>query len=113
MNTIIIDRDDLLAVSPTALSAYARTFGWAKIETFGDCSDVYAGPSLPEIIIPRTRQLGDYALVVARLIGIFARVAEVKEAAIYDELLAIDRDAVRSGVSDDRDNGKWPAACQS
>lgn len=67
---------------------------------------VYAGPSLPELLIPRTHQLGDYGLVVARLIEIFAQVAGVSENAIYYELLAIGRDAVSAGVSDDRDDGE-------
>ena len=50
---------------------------------------------LPEIIIPRTHQLGDYASVVSRLIAIFARVAEVGEATLYNDLITADRDAIR------------------
>lgn len=94
----------MLAVSPLALSAYAGASGWAKVDTYGYHSDVYAGPSLPEIVIPRTQELGDYAMVVARIIGIFARVAEVREAAIYNDLLAIDRYAISARVSDDPDD---------
>ena len=100
MNANISDRNVLLAVSPMALSAYARTAGWAKVETYGEHSDVYAGQSLPEIIIPRTHQLGDYASVVARLIGIFARVAEVSEATLYNDLITADRDAIRARAVD-------------
>ena len=95
MNASVSDQNALLAVSPRALLAYARTAGWSKVDTYGDHSDVYAGPSLPEIIVPRTRELGDYALVVARLIGIFARAAEVGEATLYNDLLTADRDAIR------------------
>ena len=100
MNANISDRNVLLAVSPMALSAYARTAGWAKVETYGEHSDVYAGQSLPEIIIPRTHQLGDYASVVARLIGIFARVAEISETTLYNDLVIADQDAFRARVSD-------------
>ena len=100
MNANISDRNVLLAVSPMALSAYARTAGWAKVETYGEHSDVYAGQSLPEIIIPRTHQLGDYAAVVARLIGIFARVAEVGEATLYNDLITADRDVIRARAVD-------------
>ncbi len=100
MNANISDRNVLLAVSPMALSAYARTAGWAKVETYGEHSDVYAGQSLPEIIIPRTHQLGDYASVVARLIGIFARVAEVGEATLYNDLITADRDVIRARAVD-------------
>ena len=113
MNAVFIDRDALREVTPTALSAYARTRGWAKVDIYGDWSDVYTGQSLPELLIPRTHQLGDYLMVVARLIETFARVAGVSENAIYYELLALDRDAVSAGVSDDRDNAEWPASCQS
>lgn len=105
MNAIIIDRNAMLAVSPMALSAYARAAGWTKDDVYREYSDVYAGPSLPEIIIPRTRQLGDYGLVVERLIGIFAQAAEVSEAAIYNDLLTADRDVIRARVSDDSSDG--------
>lgn len=76
MKATIQDRDALLAVSPAALSAYARFEGWSKTEPYGEFSDVYAADGLPEIILPRTEQLGDYASVVSTLIGIFARVAD-------------------------------------
>lgn len=106
MNANLSDRQVLLAVSPMALSAYARTSGWAKTEAYGDHSDVYTGPSLPEIIVPRTRQLGDYAMVVARLISIFTQAAEVGEATLYNDLVTSDRDVVRMRVSDtDGDGG--------
>lgn len=105
MNASISDRNALLAVSPMALSAYARTAGWTKADAYGDHSDVYAGPSLPEIIIPRTRRLGDYAPVVARLISIFAQAAEISETALYNDLVIADRDAVRARVSDGAADG--------
>ena len=103
MNAIINDPNALRAVTPTALSAYARAAGWAKTEPYGDYSDVYAGPSLPEIVIPRTQQLGDYALVVSQLIGIFARVAEVSETTLYNDLITADRDVIRARVSEAAD----------
>lgn len=105
MNASISDRNALIAVSPMALSAYARTAGWTKADAYGDHSDVYAGPSLPEIIIPRTRRLGDYAPVVARLISIFAQTAEISETTLYNDLVIADRDAVRARVSDGSADG--------
>ena len=105
MNAIISDPNALRAVTPTALSAYARAAGWGKAEPYGDYSDVYAGPSLPEIIIPRTQRLGDYALVVAQLIGVFARVAEVSETTIYHDLIITDRDVIRARAPDDAGDG--------
>lgn len=105
MNASINDRNALLAVSPMALSAYARAAGWTKADAYGDHSDVYAGPSLPEIIIPRTRRLGDYAPVVSRLISIFAQTAEISETTLYNGLVIADRDAVRARVSDGAADG--------
>ena len=60
-----------MAVSPVALSAYARAAGWTKTESYGDHSDVYTGEELPEIILPRTQRLDDYAAVMSQLVGIF------------------------------------------
>ena len=64
MKVRIQDRGALDTVSPAALSAYACAVGWAKSETYGDNSDIYVHEHAPEIIIPRTQRLGDYAEVV-------------------------------------------------
>ena len=103
MKASIWDREALVAVSPAALSAYARVEGWDKIETYGDHSDVYAAEGLPEIILPRTQRLGDYANVVSQLIGIFAKVADMDELSLYRDLVTADRDVirVRAGGKDD------------
>lgn len=103
MKTRIQDRDALLAVSPVALSAYARAEGWSKAEAYGDFSDIYVADGLPEIILPRTENLGDYADVVSTLIGIFARVADVDELTLYRNLVTADRDAIRMRAADSDD----------
>ena len=105
MTANLRDPKVLRAVSPLALSAYARSVGWAKTEEYGDHSDVYAGPQLPEIIVPRTQRLGDYAQVVARLIDIFAHAAEVDEVQLYNDLVVADRDVFRIRVDDGDSNG--------
>ncbi len=66
MRVGIRDRGALLAVSPAALSAYARGAGWRRHQPYRVHSDTYIGESRPEIIIPRTQRLGDYATVVRR-----------------------------------------------
>ena len=103
MKASIWDREALVAVSPAALSAYARVEGWDKVETYGEHSDVYAAAGLPEIILPRTQRLGDYANVVSQLIGIFAQVAGMDEPSLYRDLVTADRDVirVRAGGEDD------------
>ena len=105
MRANIRDREALLAVSPSALSAYARAAGWTKGDTYGDHSDVYAAEGLPEVILPRTQRLGDYAVVVSRLIEIFAKAAEMDELALYRDLVTADRDVIRVRVAPGDDDG--------
>ncbi len=103
MRVRIHDRDALLAVSPTALSVYARAAGWRRQEPYRIHSDIYIGDGLPEIILPRTERLGDYASVVAGLIEMFAQVVEQDELSVYGSLVTADRDVVRvrAGESED------------
>lgn len=98
MITQVIDRTDLLVVSPEALATYACAEGWTKTEDFGLHSDVYAGDGLPEIIVPQTRDIGDYQRVVAQLIEIFARTADMEELEVYHDLVTADRDIIRVQV---------------
>ena len=105
MTTNLRDPRVLYAVSPLALSAYARSIGWSKTEEYGNYSDVYEGHQLPEIIVPRTQRLGDYAQVVARLLSIFARVAELEEAQLYNDLVVADRDVTRVRASNGDSTG--------
>ena len=100
MAVCFLDTNALLAVSPSSLSAYARTAGWTKVDAYREYSDVYTGDGLPEVILPRTKSLKDYAAVVAELVGIFARAAEVDEHALYRDLVMSDRDVVRVRVAD-------------
>ena len=105
MKVSIQDKKALLAVSPAALSAYARTAGWTKVDTYGKHSDVFMGEGLPEIILPRTAHLADYARVVSMVIEIFAKVADVDELALYRDLAMADRDAIRVRAVDGDDSG--------
>ncbi len=95
MLTLMQSQSALAEVSPASLSAYARANGWRKAEAYGDHSDVYVGDGLPEIILPRTRQLGDYARVVAQLLEIFAAAAGRNEHALYINLVTASQDVVR------------------
>ena len=103
MKVSIRDSDALRAVPPTALAAYAQAGGWRKSDPYGVHSDVYIGEGLPEILVPRTARLADYASVVATLIEIFSQVAEQDELTVYRSLVTADRDVVRlrAGESDD------------
>ena len=103
MKATVRDTEALKAVSPAALSAYARAAGWSKVETYGDHSDVYAARGRPEIILPRTERLGDYADVVSRLIQIFADAAEIDELSLYRDLVTADRDVIRVRAAENDD----------
>ena len=95
MRVSIRDNKPLSEISPAALSAYARTAGWTRTDNYGDSSDVYVSEGLPEIILPRTQRLGDYANVVSQLIDIFADVAGTDEISMYRDLVTADRDVIR------------------
>ena len=105
MKVSIQDNDALSAVSPAALSAYARAGGWTKGQPYGDHSDVYAREGTPEIVIPKHRRLGDYASVVSRLIEIFAKAAETDALSLYRDLIVADRDVVRIRAAPDGAEG--------
>ena len=103
MRASIRDREALLAISPAALSAYARAEGWIRDSAYGDHADVYVAEELPEIILPRTQRLGDYSHVVARLIEIFAQVGEIDELSLYRDLVTADRDVIRVRAAESSD----------
>ena len=103
MRATIRDTEALKAVSPAALSAYARAAGWSKVETYGDHSDVYSARERPEVILPRTERLGDYADIVSRLIEIFAKAAETDELSLYRDLVTADRDVIRVRATESGD----------
>ncbi len=103
MRLDVHDRGALLAVLPTALAAYARGAGWSRLEPYRTHSDVYAGESRPDIIVPRTERLGDYAAVVATLISTFAEVAGQDESSVYRSLVTADRDVVSVRVAESND----------
>lgn len=103
MRVKIKDKRRLKDISPAALSAFARASGWKRVDKYGDASDVYAADGLPEVILPRTDRLGDYAYVVSQLIEIFADVSGTDELAVYHDLITSDRDVIRVRAADDGD----------
>ena len=103
MRVDIRDASALQAISPAALSAYARNAGWKKIEGYGAHSDVYVAEEMPEVILPRTERLGDYVSVVSRLITIFAKAAGRDELSLYRDLVTADRDVVRARITETDD----------
>ena len=87
-------------ITPAALTSLAVELGWRELEPYGDHSAVYSAADLPEIILPRTRELGDYTRVVARLIEVFSSIGNRGTQDVYRDLLTADRDVVRVRVDD-------------
>lgn len=108
MKAQILDAEALRSISPAALAAYARSEGWFKTENFGAHADVYSGPDRPEIILPRTDRLADYAATVSRLIGVFAQSDSSDELATYRDLIGADRDVVRVRAFGGDEDGSVP-----
>jgi hypothetical protein len=104
MKAHILDTEALCAISPAAIAAFARSESWFKAEGYGAHADVYAGTDRPEIIVPRTDLVADYASAVSRLIEVFAKCTDRDELAVYRDLVGADRDVVRIRVhSTERD----------
>lgn len=105
MKAQILDIEALRAISPAALSGYARAEGWRKTEVFGAYSDVYQADGKPELVLPRTQNLGDYASVVSKLISIFSQTVNRDEFSIYRDLVGADRDVIRIRCISGEDDG--------
>jgi hypothetical protein len=108
MKAHILDAEALCAISPAAIAAFARSENWIKVEGYGDHADVYAGDGRPEIIVPRTDLLADYASAVSRLIEVFAKSTDRDELVVYRDLVGSDRDVVRVRVFGADDDGSVP-----
>src|ERR1017187_6799137 len=105
MRAQILDAKALRAIS---LAAFARGEGWSKTEVYGAHADVYAGDARPEILLLRTDRLADYASVVSRLIGVFAKVMERDEPEAYQDLVTADRYVFLGLASRGDDDGSVP-----
>lgn len=89
------DRESLRVITPVALSYYARSEGWNSVGKYRQHSEVYAGDGRPEIIVPGTDVIDDYAMVVSDLIAIFAKALGRDKATVYRDLTLADRDVMR------------------
>jgi hypothetical protein len=108
MRAQILDAEALRAVAPAALAAFARQAGWTRTEAFGAHADVYAADGRPEIVIPRSNQVGDYASVVSRLLSTFADVFATDELGVYRDLAIADHDVIRVRAVGGAEDGSVP-----
>ena len=105
MRVAIEDRDALQRITPAALSAYAESNGWLSGERYREHSTVYTAEGLPELILPNTSALGDYALVVGRAIETLAEVTDLDQLEVYRNLMTADRDVIRIRALNDDAGG--------
>ena len=84
--TLAFFESTLVHISPGRLAEYALGRGWCKTDNYGEHSDVFTRAGWPELLIPRTAELGDYARVVTRIVEIFAEEAGEDEIAIFNAL---------------------------
>ena len=83
----ILERGELLSVSPDVLSRFAIACGWIPEVEYRNNSYVYSGGERrPDIIIPLTDNLGDYATVVSDLLALFAEEVDCSEYEVYLDL---------------------------
>jgi hypothetical protein len=101
----IVDPNALREITPMGLRAYAEAQGWRRVEAFGEHSTVYALDKAPEVIVPATAAIADYAQVVSEIIAVFARVEERNELQIYHDLLTADQDVIRIRAPKAEDDG--------
>lgn len=95
MKVQILDTDALRQIDPLVLSRVAVAEGWRQIEPFGRCSDIFGGEGLPEIIIPRTSDLGDYPKIVEGLMRVFAEKTGEDQLTLYERFRAANHDRVQ------------------
>jgi len=103
MQVSLNDRGALRAVTPTALSAYARALGWKEQGTYRKNSGVYVGDKLPQILVPHTQALGDYASAVLSLIETFSQISGQDVLTTYRTLITADRDTIRIRAAESDD----------
>ncbi len=91
----ITDAEALRAITPAALRAYVVAEGWQRVGTFGSHSDVYVRDDHPELILPGTNSLGDYASVIGSVISLVAGAESRDELQVFRDLSVADRDVIR------------------
>ncbi len=108
MNALKLDPQALRAVTPAALSAYARSSGWKPQGPIGDFSHLFAADAFPEILVPNTNALDDYASVVSSLIDVFSDKQNRNQYEVYRDLVDADNDVIRVRATGDAEDGSIP-----
>ena len=96
MKSLIVDTDALMAVSPSAISAFARKNGWTRQEKYREYADIYSlASSREETILPRTKQIVDYPSIVSNLLRVFSDQLGRDQEEIFRRLVDAENDVFR------------------
>ena len=90
-----LSKESLARISPASLSAFACSAGWEKGDEYRHVAYVYSGDRMPDILVPKIRDIGDYTMAVSDLITTFAVQSGREESAVYYDLAVADRDVIR------------------
>jgi hypothetical protein len=106
MKSVIVDTDAIMALSPIAISAFARRIGWENRGRYRDHADLFFNKTLDaETIFPRTSQLVDYASIVSNLLNVFSDQLGRDQEDIYQDLLTAEYDVFRIRALSAHDDG--------
>ncbi|MGW1420545.1 hypothetical protein ACWAT4_10555 [Bradyrhizobium manausense] len=108
MKARILDKDALQAITPAALRAYVVYEGWQRFESFGQYSEVYVNPRLPqtgELLIPISREIADYGSSIGDALTFLSKAEQRDELAIFSDIVRADRDVVRIRAPEADDDG--------
>ena len=95
MRVLISDPASLATIPPHSLIAYAKAQGWQPTEAFGETSVVYEKEGAPELILPKSSDIGDYEDIVFQVIETLSRAEERGQLQIFSDLVSADKDNIR------------------
>lgn len=95
MRVLISDEHALASIPAHSLVAYVQAEGWSATGLYGEFSTVFERGNSPEIIIPRSEEIGDYASVVSQIIDTLSREEGRDQLQVFSDLVSADKDLIR------------------
>jgi hypothetical protein len=104
MNVDIRDATTVAALRPTEVTAYLRASGWNEQQRRDTCAVWTNGDDL-EVIVPLSRQLGDFALRMGDALRTLSMIEQRSQVAICSDLTTISADVIRVRASEPESAG--------
>lgn len=105
MQVKISDREALGSIPPHSLVAYVLSQGWQPAEGYGQHSTVYEKLGFPELIVPRTADIGDYEYSVSQIVSALAKIEDRSQMQIFEDLVTSDKDRIRLSATGEGQGG--------